>query len=108
MVSVPWVTTMPLTPPSACRWRTAASSRKSSNFRDAPGSWRKSNRSKAISDSARPGTAAVRSAADRVGVIPPTALGVIAIVPPRLNNATRAGVAAGTATNIPPAAAGQR
>src|SRR5262249_23034159 len=88
MVSVPWVTTAPVQPPSSAPLIAAASSNTSPNESDAPGFRRKSTIRGSASTPAKPGTAASSSGADRAGATPPPGACVIAIVPPSPNTAT--------------------
>src|SRR6266545_3301623 len=97
MVSVPCTTTMPSTPSANRSPMTPASAVRSSNPSEAPGSRRKSWVCTAMSESARPGTAASSWSAESAGATPPAAAAVIAIVPPRLMTRTRRGLASDTA-----------
>src|SRR5690606_20746451 len=87
IVSVPWVTTTPRQPCAASSRIAAASSSRSSKPRCAPGICR-NDRASTRATSTSCGTAATSISAVRVGTTPPSALGLMAMVPPSASTVT--------------------
>jgi hypothetical protein len=104
IVSVPWVTTAPITAPEATSCSISSTTATTSEKpKEAPGIPRTSYARTRIPVEDSPGTEATRSAAARRGTTPlATASAVIAMVPPRLNTPTTRAAADPAGTTIWP------